>query len=529
MIWLWAWSPQPDSAADTEVPAVEAPRVALEAPRLLRRISLDLRGVLPAVEDLDAVEADPTRLPELVDVYLDDPLVEERLVRLFARRWWTRIDDFEATWWDYDLEEEQHYRFLRSVGEEPLRVLARVAVEDRPWTDAVTVDWSMADELLGQIWDVDYPDGASGWQEVRYGDHRPAAGVLSTNGLWWRFLTNQPNKNRGRAAAISDLLLCEDILSRPVSFSGSAALDAEESIRTDPYCVGCHAHLEPLAANLFGFYWLKDISAWEMQAYHPERERLGPELLDVEPGYFGTPIRGLVDLGWAIAADPRYPACAVEQLSELLWRRDVRVDDFDELAALQDAFQDAELRVKPLLAEIVQTPAYTAALDPGEVELEHRMMGADLLESAHAELSGFTWERDGYTQLDNDLEGFRLMAGGVDGEQVFRSAADPGLTWALVVARTAEGAARVAVEDELVGGGERRVFGGVTLDDAPGSEAVDDELRSLAWRLFAERPDDELLDASHELFGAVHDLLGAEEAWVAVLSAYLRDPLFVGY
>ena len=530
--WFFACAPVPatdtSTAADTQLPEAEL-RVPLDAPRLLRRISLDLRGVLPSVEDLDAVAADPDRLTELTERYVDDPLVEERLVRMLGRRWWTRIDDYEATYFDYDLDPEQHYAFLRAVGEEPLRILARVATEDRPWTDVVTVDWSMANELLGQIWDVDYPAGGTGWQEVRYGDHRPAAGVLATNGLWWRYITNQPNMNRGRAAAISDVLLCEDILARPVSLSGSRALNSDELIREDPYCVGCHAHIEPLAATLFGFYWLKDINAMEMDSYHPERERLGEELLEVEPAWFGTPLRGFVDLGWAVAADPRFTACAVQQFSELFWRRDGGVADFDELAALQDVFHDAELRVKPLLAAIVQTPAYTVGWDPSETEVEHRMMGSDLLQSVHAELSGFSWDREGYVQLDNDLLGYRLMAGGVDGEQVFQSSKDPGLTWALVVQRTAEGAARAVVEGELVAGDTRRVFDSVTLVDGTGSEAVAAELRSLSWRLFAQEADEDFVTAAGDLFASVDELLGPEEAWVAVLSVYFRDPLFVGY
>ena len=479
--------------------------------------------MLPSATDLEAVASDPALLTPLTRGYLEDARFEDRLVRLLAQRWWTRIDDFESTYYDYDLPDEDHYRFLRSVGEEPLRLLARVVADDRPWTDAVTVDWTVADELLAEMWSLDYPDGASGWQPSRYADGRPAAGVLTTNGLWWRYISNQPNLNRARAAAVSDLLLCEDILGRPVSFSSSSALDSETGIREDPYCVGCHAHIEPVAATLFGFFWLKDISALEMQVYHPERERLGPDLLGVEPSWFGTPIRGLVDLGWAVANDPRYTSCAVQQFAELLWMRDTTLGDFDELAALEAGFEDAGLEVKPLLEELTRTRSYTAGAQPdGEGEVVLRMMGADLLESVLADLAGFTWERDGYGQLDNDLEGYRLMAGGVDGEQVFRAALDPSLTWALVVQRAAEGAARSAVDAD-------GVFGGVELAGGPGDAAFEEDLRALHWRLYAERADDAFVDDASQLFAAVEELDGADEAWVALVSAMLRDPHFLGY
>ena len=42
------------------------PLVSLEAPRLLRRISLDLRGIVPTEAELDAVEA-TLDIPAIVD------------------------------------------------------------------------------------------------------------------------------------------------------------------------------------------------------------------------------------------------------------------------------------------------------------------------------------------------------------------------------------------------------------------------------------------------------------------------------
>lgn len=59
---------------------------ALPAPRLLRRMSLDLRGILPSAAELDAVEADPSQLDALRDAWLEDPRFEDRLVDLLAER-----------------------------------------------------------------------------------------------------------------------------------------------------------------------------------------------------------------------------------------------------------------------------------------------------------------------------------------------------------------------------------------------------------------------------------------------------------
>ena len=49
---------------------------------------------------------------------------------------------------------------------------------------------------------------------ARYQDGRPAAGVLATNGLWWRYRSTASNANRKRANQASRILLCQDYLVR---------------------------------------------------------------------------------------------------------------------------------------------------------------------------------------------------------------------------------------------------------------------------------------------------------------------------
>ena len=181
-----------------DAPPDEAELVPLAAPRLLRRISLELRGVLPTADELDAVEADPHAVDELVDSYLADSRFEERVAVLLGERWHTRVDAFDIRHYEYDLPDDQEYAFEAAVGAEPLRLAAHVVATDAPWTDVVTADYTMANDLLGAIWPLDYPEGATGWQEAHYTDGRPAVGVLATNGLWWRYATSTFNQSRSR-------------------------------------------------------------------------------------------------------------------------------------------------------------------------------------------------------------------------------------------------------------------------------------------------------------------------------------------
>lgn len=488
---------------------------ALEPARLARRTSLDLRGILPSAEDLDAVESDPTQLTSLREAWMDDARFEDRLVHVLQERWFTRVDAFDITWYDYGFDAEDEYRFERAVGEEPLRLVARVVRDDLPWWEVVTADWTMSHDVLAGVWPIERPD-AEGWQVSRYTDGRPAAGVLATNGLWWRYTTNESNMNRGRASALSRLLLCEDPLARPVSLTldGSTVVDPAEAARTNPACLTCHASLDPLAANLFGFWWLNMYSSVEETSYHPERERLYSEL-GVEPGYFGVPLDGLSGLGAAMANDSRLYRCAVEGLAEGFWRRSPSNADFDTIEALRADFVRDGARPRGLVAAILETEAYRATS-------ADRLLTPDQLASAVEDLTGFRWTWEGADRLDEDASGFRVLAGGVDGSSVFGPQRTPGLTWALVVARLAEGAGSHASSTL----GEAGLLAGVTASNRPGDAAFTATLDAMYWRMFATRPDDGWRAEIADLWLAVEPE-GAAAAWAAVVSVLVRDPAFV--
>ncbi len=525
MIALW-WGLACTTATEPNTPPdALADLTPLPAPRLLRRISLDLRGVLPTIAELDAVEADPSTLPELVGSFFAAPTFEDRFVSLLSERWHTVLDTYEVGPGDYALPPGEGDQFAHSVGEEPLRLIAHVVANDRPWSEVVTADYTMANELLASIWPIDYPTDGSGWQESTYRDGRPAAGVLSTNGFYWRYVTNVSNKSRGRAAAVSRLLLCSDMLSRPIVFQRGQALDPEEAVRTEAGCVGCHATLDPLAASMFGFWWTIQYNPYEMESYHRERERLGPELLGTEPGWYGTPTDGLVDLGWAISHDPRFTRCAAESFAEELWHRPTDIDDYGTMETLRADFEADGLRPQALLRAIVATPQYGAGFD-GAAPVEH-LLSANQQRMALEDLAGLNWVDRGYTVLENDALGLRVLAGGVDGYSVTRVQERPGLTWSLVNQRAAQAAASELVARDLDAAAPEVL--GVSGDARPGDAVFTAQLQALHWRLYATRAREAWLTEIAALWTAIEPDEGPEGAWEAAIEAMLRDPLFVSY
>ncbi|MCB9778588.1 MAG: DUF1588 domain-containing protein [Alphaproteobacteria bacterium] len=555
LLWLAACTVDPvdpgdgavtDSGADGgQTPVWTEP---LDGPRLARRLSLDLRGVLPTADELARVEADAAEIDSLRDEYLQDPRLERQLVSFLAERFLTRLDEYQVDHYDYHLPDELECHYERSIGEEPLRLMARVVVEDRPWTDIVTQGHTVANQTLADVWPLelqaDPDDGLDGWVDAVWTDGRPDAGVLASNGLWWRYVTSKANGNRSRAAAIANLMLCDDVLARPVSFADTPALTDEaatqEALRTNDYCLGCHAHIDPLASAMFGFYPSIDYNPDELGIYHPERESLGPVVLDVQPAWFGTPIEGMVDLGYAVATDPRFVRCGTETMAALLWRRPVDVDDFTTVESLRQQFLAGDLQGRVLLAAITDTDTYRAGAvvdgapeDVAERENTRRMLTPDQLTTAVEDLTGFRWVQDGCDQLANDDLGFRTLAGGVDGDMVVTPQQDPGLTWALTVKRLAQAAALHVVEHDLQSDdGAPFLLDGVTLSDRPGDAAFGAQLEGMVWRMHATHPDADRLAGLEALWQAVYEADGSDDtaaaaAWVAVVSALLRDPDFL--
>lgn len=540
-----------------ETAAAATALVPLDDVRLLRRMSLDLRGTLPTIDEIEQVRADPAALDALRDSFLLDPRHEERLVTLFTELLRTRLDEYQVRYYDYGLPVDMECRFEASIGEEPARLMARVAAEDRPWSEIVTADWTMANEILAGAWPLEWEVGEAGWRQTRYTDGRPAAGVLSTNGLWWRYVTSRSNANRSRAAAMADLLLCMDYLGRPVTFSTTPSLaDADGTalaLATVPECIACHSAVDPLASALFGFYPSIDYNPEELGNYHPEREASGIDVLGVTPSYFGTPIAGLSELGPAVADDSRFYSCTAENMASLLWRRELVSEDFATVDGLREALilgdgasgaPAATARLSALLKAITDTPEYRAgglraeaSDEDAERENTARLMTADLLRSALQDWAAFRWDFGGCDQLANDDYGYRVLLGGADGDKVTTPQQLPGLTWALGLKRLAQGVGVTIADREI----QRpppahpaltrpnQVLRHVERQDRPGDAAFTAQLEELHWTLLGAAPTAQALAEEEALWTEVEANDGPNAAWAALLSLLLRDPAFVNY
>lgn len=519
----------PDDSASTET--VSPPPVPSAA--TLRRASLDLRGVLPSPDDYAVLEANPDDYQVLVEQWLEDPRFGPRIRDLFAQIFLTRQDYYYVFASEYGLDNE--VSFVASVGDEPLRIVSQIIEEDLPWNEVVTGDWTMADHNLAVAFPVDYPDGLTGWRPVRYTDGRPPAGVLATNSLWWRYPTNTSNLNRGRANAISRILLCNDYLSRPVEFDRNVDLLDEgainEALQTNAGCISCHATLDPLASYLWGFFYNAPTSAVDATYYHPEREYWWQNTSGVAPGYYGEPSYTLEDLGQQIAADSRLPECAVETVFEQLIQRESALEDTQAMVDLREIFLGDDLNLRSLIRAVMARPEYRTE---GEGAAGYKLTRPDMLASTIEALTGYRFTYADYDMLNTDTYGLRTLAGGVDGGFVTAPAEDVNATMSLVYERVAQAAAWYAVQHDKAYPSEATTFTHIGFTETPDTnrEAMASQIQDLHLRLFGHRVDADgpEVEANLDLWSALYDAeADPAAAWAGVLSVLLRDPEFLFY
>jgi hypothetical protein len=530
---LWVMACQPDEPGQrpgpqpAEVPATFA---GLDPLSRLARLSLDLRGVRPTREEMDRVLADPSALEALTEEFLADPRFEQRVLALYGEVFLTRTDDYYFL--DYAAVERlvpDTDAFVAAASEEPLRLMAHLAMNDLPYDLAVTGDFTLVDDVLAPLWPTDRPRDASGWTVARYTDGRPAAGVLSTNGLWWRYASTTSNKQRKRGNTVSKLFACRDFLQTEVPFDNNVNLLDEdalnEAIRTNNACRSCHDDLDPISSYFWGFDFSYDdgFQLADGLRYHPERERAWTTETGVAPGWYGEPGSSLRDLGPKLLRDPVFDPCAVQHVYEHLLRRPAGDEDEVAMQAHVRSFRQNGRTIRSIWRAVLADPRYQGVIEEGVTGVPRKVVTPDLLRTAVLDLTGFDWTMDGVTLLDHEgYLGITTLAGGIDGSTVTEPATAPNTTTALVQDRLALGAASFAVQQGSP------LLAGMDLSQAPEPEALAGLYATILTKDVSAG--DPAVSALLELWSEVYALEGEPRpAWIAVLTVLLRDPDFVTY
>ncbi len=355
---------------DDGIPGPDLNVVLLSPTEQLVRASMALRGLRPSVEDLEAVQKDPTQLASRVDSYLESEAFGETIRDMYAEALLVRTADAVAfavrlppvgLLSNYSMAE-----IHRAISEAPLKLVERVVLEDLPFGDILAADWLLTDEINSIAWGLDYDPEGPEWQLANWTDGRPPAGLLNSPALWARWVNNSVNHQRGRANMVSTAFLCDDFFARDVPAHDSTVLTTDEfadAVSTNPVCTGCHQSLDPLASFFWGFrgkLLFRDVlvghehcdveeefdpgisaagaNCYPLATYFPEGVDRWQQNEMPPPAFFGTPGEDLGDLARLISEDPRFSLCTTRRFLGYFHQTAPENVPFEAAAAYQDRF-----------------------------------------------------------------------------------------------------------------------------------------------------------------------------------------------
>lgn len=543
-------SSEGDTAAPADDDGGDEPTPVLLTPREhLVRVSMALRGTRPSADELAAVEADPAAIDGIVDGYLDSPNFGETMRDLHNESLLVLADYFffPAGFVDLPpLEGADPYALNRSVMEASLRLIEHVIMQDRPYSEIVTADYTLANGPVAAIFGLPYDGDGESWETSEWTDGRGNAGILSDGWMYQRHSSTLSNANRGRANAISRALLCYDFASRDVELDASINLaDPDEvanAVVENEACASCHQALDPLASFFRSNYPLyvpgdpESVPSYPHTTYVPD---IFPDYLGVSmraPSYFGTPGDGFPMLGTMIAGDPRFWSCTVRRFYGYLHQTPHETVPLERVAEYQDVFLESGLDAKALAKSIVLGDEFR--ISHWEEEVEDDRFGvkkARPLQMAQLlrDTTGFSWVTDmsefglgRVNLLDDSFIGYQVLSGGIDSVFVTRPSYTYGATTSLVLQNLAREAAHFVVESDFASApGERRLL--MLVESSDTDEAViRDQLAWLHARIYAEPddPDTESVAETWALWSAAYAEGGDPvRAWKTVLTAMLQD------
>lgn len=528
----------------------------------LVRVSLDLRGTRPTPGEIAAVEnaKDPQKkIRELAVKFMEDKRFRERVKEIWNEGFLVRQDRpyFPGPPQLLGLLTEDD--FARAATQEPLELIAHVVANDRPFTEVVTAEYTVSNEALAAYYDITRPtDQGRGWVESQYTDGRPVgAGLLASTSFYTRWTTTDSNQNRGRANAWTRALLCYDFFTRDIIVDTNINLAdpnvVNNAVRTNPSCVGCHQSLDPLASHFFGYFIPEDVGEGErsypIKTYSADLEPRWQQGTGRDPGYFGNYALdpNLATLGEQIASDPGFSTCAVKRFTSVLTGvsvKDLELKHLPEIDRLHDWFLETDYNAKRLVEEIVMSNEYriagpnslTSEADAEELhglkllspEALNRML-RDITGNAkgnHPE--GFGWKMEspmGYDLLENDIYGFRMMAGGYDGNFSTAPAHTVNATHILTLRMAAADASGRLVDEEFTKSREDRRLLSEVGDDTTDENDIREQLVLLNKLLYGEVVDVNHADVTdaYTLWSTVAARQDPIYAWKVTLGAMLSD------
>ena len=542
--------------------------------KTLYRSTLSLTGQTPTDADVAKVESEgESGLSQALDIMMESDAFYDRLMEVFndvllqdkylpSEDALNLLDsaDYPERRWHRDLgldtstsgPERDLYYWLRdstndAVSQEALRLIAHVVKNNRPFTEILTANYTLANRYSAQAYgaqgqvafdaldeplDASYPEDPNDFREISV-PGIPHAGVLTSPMFLNRFPTTDTNLNRHRSRKVFELFLDTDILAIKGNRPGEA-IDLVSTTPTldNPGCTGCHDVMDPVAASF---------QNWDERGrYRPSRLSSDGWPSDIQPrGFNGKvmPLSGNVDrslqwLGKEIAKDPRFVKTMVKTLYKGLTGDDALMvpseDSTDDeksayaaqrfhLGTIERDFTESNYNLKVAIKGILLSPYYRAHSAVGhsaEVVGSARLLTPEMLDRKIEAVTGYRWmENSSTSNLSKEGGDYNQLYGGIDSDSVTKRITQPnGLMSSTQQLMATQMSCHVATKDLFYPQEQRKLFPFVEMDMAPldvdgltnaaAVSAIKKNIAHLHWTFFGERVDEDSAQVSrtYDLF-----------------------------
>jgi len=518
----------------------------------LVRASMALRGIRPSVAEMDRVHEHPKQLSAVVDGWMESAQFDLTMGHLHAELFRTRVEINSVLPALGPLTGVPAGEIQGAINEAPLQIVREVIREDRPYSDIVTSDFTMVNTVLAAIHGLPFDPSGPEWAKAAWGDGRPHAGILSSTDLMQRHMSSDTNMNRARGNFVARTLLCEDFAVGDLAVSSIDLTNLEavgDLIEIEPACTSCHADLDPLAAEFWGFkrYIIRDevLDAYAagcpdpdfcypLKFYEVDNEAGWAEYGLRAPAYFDHEAQDLGALGAAVAADPRFAICAVRNFMSWFTQTPRQEVADSDLAPVLDRFLDSDLSARVLARTVVESSVFEDKVFSIRPEQYASMV---------EDLTGFRWLVDpdlvtcqqrpsgcwGVTDvMAEDFNGFRTLFGGIDGYDVIEPVHTATPVKIAVAGQFASEAAGFVVLSDFERDPDDRKLLTLVEPDTTDEAAIRAQIRFLHLRILGERvaAGSDVVSETRALFGAAKS---HREGWKLVITGLLRDPRSLYY
>jgi hypothetical protein len=454
-----------------------------------------------------------------------------------------------------------------AVAQEPLRLIAHVVENERPYTEVLTADYMMVNPWSAVPYQagITFPDNDDfdDWREAQNQGYRlpgvPHAGLLTSPMFLARYPSTSTNRNRARARWTYYFFLGVDIESLSARIVDPDALaDTGNPTMNNVQCTVCHSVMDPVAGTFqdwadMGHYRVNDTDSlpWTYKAsdlYEPgdlwyrdmrapgfNNVVMPPANEDVATAWLAAQIvadprfaRGAVDFWWLGVFGRRPPRQPTDLADPHYQEKLASFRAYDDVAtALATAFRDGAAgtaghgpyNLKDLLVEMAMSPLFRAENaspvdDDRAVELADvgvaTLLTPEQLDRKLSALTGQTWSKSWNPGVSELLTTYRLYYGGIDSDGITRRTTELNSLMSTVVERMAlETACEIVVRDFTLPKAQRSLFTKVEVTDRPDDSTAITRIRSnirhLHERLLGETlaAGDAEVDRAYALFTEV--------------------------